>query len=82
MLTSHATRTKYDTSFHCFQAPWVKVTASTGTIQIDSASVIDSSKQAPTNLQQDGVFTDTGGGYPYEFQKVHLCFKASFYRKY
>ena len=44
-----------------FQAPWVKVDATGGLIQIDAASLINASSQAPKSLPQNGVNTDAGG---------------------
>lgn len=43
------------------QAPWVQVDASSGKIQIDSASVINASAQAPVDIEQSGVDTSVGG---------------------
>ncbi|KAL4226615.1 hypothetical protein ACF0H5_014598 [Mactra antiquata] len=42
------------------EAPWVTVTA--GTIQIDSASMINATESAPSTQIQDGVTRDEGGG--------------------
>ncbi|WAR26294.1 hypothetical protein MAR_011998 [Mya arenaria] len=44
------------------EAPWVKIDATGGTIQIDAASKINASYSAPQTLDQDGVSTLAGGG--------------------